>query len=91
MEHAINDVLLGATAMASALAGLLFLRFWMRTRDRLFVIFAIAFWLMSINWVCVALVRRDEATVAPLYILRLLAFLLILVGIIDKNRSRQPD
>jgi hypothetical protein len=63
----------------------------LRTRDGLFVPFSIAFWLMSLNWLCVALVRQDEATVAPLYVLRLLAFLLILVGIIDKNRSRQPD
>jgi hypothetical protein len=86
-----NNVMLGATAMASAMAGLFFLRFWMRTHDRLFVIFAIAFWLMSLNWLCVALVRRDEATVAPLYILRLLAFLLILIGIIDKNRSRRSE
>ena len=86
-----NDLLLGGTSMASAMAGLFFLRFWMRTRDRLFLLFAIAFWLMSINWLCVALVRRDEATVAPLYILRLLAFLLILIGIIDKNRVRRPE
>ena len=88
-----NDLMLGATAMASAMAGLFFLRFWLRTRDRLFLLFAIAFWLLSVNWVCVALVRHDEATVAPLYILRLVAFLLILIGIIDKNRTRarQPE
>ena len=79
--------------MGSAIAGLFFLRFWIKTHDRLFLLFAIAFWLMSLNWLGVALFGRDEANVALLYIIRLVAFLLILIGIIDKNRSRSrvPD
>jgi hypothetical protein len=88
-----NNVMLGATAMASAVGGLFFLRFWMKTRDRLFLLFAIALWLMSINWLGVALVGRDEANLAYYYIIRLFAFGLILFGIIDKNRVRptQPE
>ena len=73
--------------MASAIAGLFFLRFWMKTHDRLFALFAVAFWLMSANWLGVAFIGRDEANVALLYIIRLVAFLLILTGIIDKNRA----
>jgi hypothetical protein len=38
-----NDVLLGAIAMASFVATLFFLRFWRQTRDRFFLLFAIAF------------------------------------------------
>ncbi|MBC7818922.1 MAG: hypothetical protein IAG10_18700, partial [Planctomycetaceae bacterium] len=72
--------MVGATAMASAMAGLFFMRFWFKTHDRLFLLFAIAFWMMTANWLGVALFRRDEANVALLYIIRLAAFLLILVG-----------
>jgi hypothetical protein len=83
----INTVLLGATACAAVIAGLFFLRFWTRTRDRLFLLFALAFWLMSLNWVGVAVYRADESSVALFYIIRLVAFLLILVAIIEKNRG----
>jgi hypothetical protein len=40
--------LLGATAMATATAGLLFLRMWRESRDRLYVMFAGAFWLEAL-------------------------------------------
>jgi hypothetical protein len=86
-----NSVMLGATAMASAVGALFFLRFWMKTHDRLFVLFAIAFWLLSINWLAVALVGRDEASLPYFYMIRLVAFGLILFGIIDKNRVRPPQ
>ena len=31
------------------ISGLFFLRFWKRTRDSLFVAFALAFWLLALN------------------------------------------
>ena len=40
--------LIGATAMASAVAGLLFLKMWRQSRDRLYVMFACSFWLETI-------------------------------------------
>jgi hypothetical protein len=39
----------GAITMGCATAGLFFLRFWKRTRDRLFIAFALAFWLLAIG------------------------------------------
>jgi hypothetical protein len=75
--------------MACAVAGVFFLRFWRKTRDRLFVIFAIAFWLLGLNWFLLAIISRDEATTAIFYVLRLLAFILIIFAIIDKNRPRR--
>lgn len=83
-----NQFVLGAIVMACAAAGVFFLRFWRRTRDRLFLIFALAFWLLGTNWLFLAFVNRDE-TRTWLYVLRLVAFILILVGIIDKNRDRR--
>ena len=87
-----DQFLLGLVVMAAAIAGLVFLRFWRKTRDRLFVVFAIAFWLMSLHWALLALLQESEFEFT-MYGLRLLAFLLILGGIIDKNRpgKRKTD
>jgi hypothetical protein len=84
----INQFILGLNVMASVIAALFFLRFWRKTRDRLFCIFAIAFFLLGLNWLLLAVLRTNEEQTALLYTLRLLAFVAILVGIVDKNRSR---
>ena len=82
----LNQFLLGVLAMASAAVGAFFLRFWRRTHDRLFLIFALAFWLLGLNWLLLAFVQADE-TRTWLYLLRLVAFCLIIYGIVDKNRA----
>ncbi len=82
----LNQFLLGAAVMACAAIGVFFLGFWRKTHDRLFLIFALAFWLLAANWTTLAFIRSDE-TRGWLYLLRLLAFILILVGIVDKNRK----
>ena len=88
MPSGIDQFMLGAIVMACFVAGTFFLRFWRKTRDRLFAMFAVAFWLLGVNWLALAFVRQDEVRTA-LYLVRLVAFILILVAIIDKNRSRQ--
>jgi uncharacterized membrane protein YcjF (UPF0283 family) len=87
-EALLNNFLLGMVVMACAAAGLFFLRFWRKTRDRLFAVFAIAFWVLGANWLALAFARQDEVR-TWLYVVRLAAFVLILVGIIDKNRPRR--
>jgi hypothetical protein len=82
----LNQFLLGVLVMAAAASGAFFLRFWRKTHDRLFVIFALAFWLLGLNWLLLAFVQADE-TRTWLYLLRLLAFCLIIYGIVDKNRA----
>jgi xanthine/uracil permease len=83
----LNQFLLGAIVLGCGVAGLFFLRFWRRTRDRLFLIFGVAFWTLGVNWLALVFTRQDEVR-TWLYGLRLVAFVLILVGIIDKNRPR---
>ncbi len=83
----LNQFLLGMLVMACFAAGLFLLRFFRRTHDRLFLIFALAFWLLGVNWFALAFFVRDE-TLTWLYLIRLLAFVLILLGIYDKNRTR---
>jgi len=86
----INEFLTGASAMACVVAGLFFLRFWRRTRDRLFLIFSVAFWILGLNWTALGFIEQDEVKTV-LYMVRLLAFVLILLAILDKNRTRQPS
>ncbi len=81
-----NQFVWGAIVMACATAGVFFLRFWRKTGDRLFAIFALAFWILGVHWFVLAWTEKDEVHVG-LYAIRLLAFLLILFAIIDKNRS----
>ena len=77
----------GAIVMGYAVAGLFFLRYWRQTRDRLFLIFAIAFWLLGAQRLALALTFQEAESHTGLYLVRLFAFLLILLAIVDKNRG----
>lgn len=82
------DFLSGALMLGYAVAGIFFLRSWKRTGDRLFALFAAAFLLLSTQRVALFLFGQiDENRTALLYGIRLVAFLLILAAIIDKNRG----
>lgn len=83
-QTSLHQFLLGMVVMAAAIAGLYFFRFWRKSRDRLFAVFAFAFWILGVNWLALAVTVQDEVRTV-LYILRLLAFVVILVGILDKN------
>jgi hypothetical protein len=82
-----NEVVLGAAAMGSAVAAIFFLRFWRQTHDRLFLIFAIAFIVDSTMRVVLAVADVPNEQEPFFYLGRLLTFILIVVAIIDKNRS----
>lgn len=86
MEEHLDQVMRGALAAGYAVAGLFFLRFWRDTRDRLFLIFAVAFWILGLQRLALALTRDMMETQTGLYLIRLFAFLLILGAIVDKNR-----
>ena len=80
----------GMLAAGYLVAGLFFARFWSRTRERLFAMFAAAFWLLAIQRVAIVITARWLEDASWLYTLRLAAFLLILIAIVDKNRARHP-
>ena len=86
-----SQQLSGALAMAFAVAGLFFVRFWRTTRDRLFGLFAVSFFIMSINRVLMGFARSLSTAHDNLYWMRLVAFGLILVAIADKNRSQDQS
>jgi hypothetical protein len=83
----LNHFMLGAISMACAVIGLFFLRFWRRTGDRLLVIFASAFFLLGLNWAILTFVNDQDERRPWIYLLRAAAFVLIILGIVDKNRS----
>lgn len=82
------DFLSGAIAFGYFVAGLFFLRFWQRTREALFLTFALAFWLLGLGQSILALANIPTEEQGSVYLIRLGAFLLILAGIIRKNRAQ---
>jgi hypothetical protein len=80
-----NSVLLGAIAMASAVAALFFLRFWRQTKDRLFLFFSLAFAADAITRLGTGIGDLPNEQEPLIYAARLLTFGLIIVGIVHKN------
>jgi hypothetical protein len=78
--------LYGAAAMACIVIGLFFWRFWRQSLDRLFLMFALAFWILAVDRSVLGLVAFSSEWRGYVFLLRLLAFCLILYGIVDKNR-----
>jgi 4-hydroxybenzoate polyprenyltransferase len=81
-----EEFMIGAIAMGSAIAALFFLRFWRETGDRLFFMFAISFLLLGITRLGLALSHDTVEGETHWYWVRLAAFVLILIAIVDKNR-----
>lgn len=77
----------GGTAMNCAAIGLFFLRFWTKSRDRLFLWFAYAFLILGLERGVLGLLPFATEWREYVYLLRLLAFCLIIYGIVDKNRK----
>jgi hypothetical protein len=82
-----NGFLWGATAMGCWTAGLIFFRSWRGTGDRFFALFGAAFSILAVHWLALAVVGAVDETRHYFYAIRLVAFLVVLVAIIDKNRS----
>ena len=78
--------LYGAAAMGCAIIGLFFFRFWRQSLDRLFLMFALAFWILAADRTVLGLVSFATEWREYVFLLRLVAFCLILYGIFDKNR-----
>jgi hypothetical protein len=81
-----EEFLMGSIAMASVVAALFFLRFWRDTGDRLFLIFAASFFLLAATRIGLALSQVHSEGQTHWYWVRLVAFVLILLAIVDKNR-----
>lgn len=83
----------GAFMMGLGVAGLVFLRAWIETKDSLFLSFGVAFFLLAIERIPLALFHQMKEPGSLVYLLRLVAFLIILQAILKKNftRSEPPS
>lgn len=83
-----NDFLSGAITMGNIVLAMFFVRFWKRTGDRFFALFALAFVTFATARVALSVVDEANEERAYIYVVRLVAFAIILIAIIDKNRKR---
>jgi hypothetical protein len=81
-----NHFLLGGISVGSFVVGLIFLRYWLSTRDRFFLFFVLSFWIEAGNRLAMALTSNWNEVSPVHYLIRLLSYGLIVVAIWDKNR-----
>jgi uncharacterized protein DUF5985 len=75
----------GMVTMGFIIAGLFFLRFWRRTKDRLFVVFALAFWLLALNQAFLGIQVGADPDQSWEFLPSLGAFGLLILAILFKN------
>lgn len=77
----------GAAAMACVAVGTYFARFWHETGDRLFWCLAAAFWLFAVNYAAIGVLPLEDERGEYTFVLRLVGFAAILVGVLLKDRE----
>ena len=85
-----NPILRGALVMGFVVGALFFLRSWHRTRQRLFLFFAIAFLIEAVARTALALDDDPLERRLVFYLPRLVAYSLIIAGIVSQNLPRRP-
>ena len=83
-----NEFLFGAIFMGCIMASLFFLRFWKRSGDSLFLLFALAFALLGAERVVLSFLSPKDELKPYVYVIRLAAYLLIIAAVVNKNRPR---
>ena len=81
------DFLVGFTAMGCFVVALFFVGFWHTTGDRFFAWFALAFALFGVNRFVLGFLSENSEARPMVYVVRLVAFVLIVAAIVDKNRT----
>lgn len=78
----------GALTLGWLAIGVYFLKFWRQTGDSLFLAFAVAFALLATNQAVPVLFGVPSENQGYIYLLRLAAFLLIILAVLRKNLRR---
>lgn len=86
---ALHPFMFGILTAAAFTAAVFFLRFWTLTSDRLLLYFSLAFVALGLNWFALAMTDPASENRYFVFLLRLLAFIFIIIGIVDKNRRAQ--
>jgi hypothetical protein len=82
------EMLGGALVLSYLMAATYFLKFWRRTGDRIFLHFGVAFCLFVLNQLVTSLPDVAANTDGYEYLLRVIGFVVIIIGIVDKNVDR---
>jgi hypothetical protein len=77
----------GATAMACLGIALFFCRFWRESNDRLFLCLSAAFVAFAVNYAVLGVLPIPDERRAYAFVIRLLAFVVIFVGVALKDRE----
>jgi len=81
----------GALMMGLFVVAMMFIRTGRDTEDSFFGLFGTAFLLMAVERIPLALFHQMKEPGSLVYLLRLVAFLLIIKAILNKNRAPDPD
>lgn len=83
--------LLGVIVTGFVTAGAFFLRFWLRTRDPLFLAFSVSFFIEAGNRLGFLGLDNPNEGAAGIYLVRLVSYSLILIAIVNKNLGGPPS
>jgi hypothetical protein len=81
----LETFLSGLNTMGFIVAAVFFFRFWSRTRERLFAIFGLSFFLLAATHVVTHALGLPEQELFWAYVLRVIAFSLLIAAIVGKN------
>lgn len=90
------DFLNGISVATFAASGVFFLKFWKASRDRFYLLFTAACWLLSFERVVLFFVHDAAASIRSalteasswVYLFRLAAFAAILMAVVGRNKSK---
>lgn len=88
MITTVEAFLLGVVTTAFLTTGMFFFVYWRRSRDSLFLSFAVAFAMEAFNDASLLGSPHPNDANRWYYIVRLISFLIILAGILKKNYER---
>ncbi len=81
----VANFLSGAIALSCGVIALFFVRFWRATRDPFFIYFALAFAIEALSRAVSGMVQLGD-DIPAFYVVRVIAYGLIIVAIWQKNR-----
>jgi hypothetical protein len=81
----------GAVAMACLAIGVFFARFWRESNDRLFLCVAVGFGAFAVNYAALGIVPFAHNQRVYAFVLRLVGFVAILIGVLLKNGELVED
>jgi hypothetical protein len=94
LKALLNQFLSGGIMVGFLACGFFFYRFWKKTRDTLFAVFAVSFWILAVERIfLLATVNLGDLTGQHelrehVYWFRFIAFMLIIIAFVLKNREQ---